>query len=101
MRYPERINKILPRVMKSMNLEKHLKELELVKSWHQVVGKKIAHHTQAININDGALFVVVDNPVWQAQLSLLKNKIIQRFNKMGANLKDIRFLIKKGGSPKE
>lgn len=101
MRYPERINKILPRVLKSMNFETRFKELELIRRWPEIVGEKIAQHARAININEANLFVTVDNPLWQAQLFLLKNTIINRFNKLGANLKDIKFIIDKGGSFKE
>ncbi len=101
MRFPERINKILPRVVESMHLDSRLEELQFMKSWRLIVGEKIAQHAQPININNGALFVAVDNPVWKAQLSLLKSKIIQKYNKIGANIKEIKFLIKKGGTPKE
>ncbi|MEO0122599.1 MAG: DUF721 domain-containing protein [candidate division WOR-3 bacterium] len=101
MRYPEKINKILPRVIKSMNLEEKFKEIEMVKHWENIVGEKIAQHARAININESNLYVVVDNPVWQAQLFLLKNKILKKFNELGANLKDIKFIIRKGGSFKE
>jgi predicted nucleic acid-binding Zn ribbon protein len=98
LRHPERINKILPRVLKSLNLDQRLKEVELVKKWPEIVGKNIAQHTRAININDANLFVSVDSPVWQAQLFLLKNKILKKFNELGANLNDIKFIIEKGGS---
>jgi len=101
LRYPEKINKILPRVIKSLNLDEKFKELEMVKYWKDIVGEKIAHHARAININEANLYVVVDNPVWQAQLFLLKNKILKKFNELGANLRDIKFIIEKGGSFKE
>ncbi|MGQ9465453.1 MAG: DUF721 domain-containing protein [bacterium] len=84
-----------------MNLDIRFKEIQMVKNWPSIVGKKIAQHARAININDATLFVAVDNPVWQAQLFLLKNKIIDKFNKSGANLKDIKFIIDKRGSSKE
>jgi predicted nucleic acid-binding Zn ribbon protein len=101
LRYPEKINKILPRVIKSLNLDEKFKELEMVKYWKDIVGEKISHHARAININEANLYVVVDNPVWQAQLFLLKNKILKKFNELGANLRDIKFIIEKGGSFKE
>lgn len=84
-----------------MNLEEKFKEIEMVKHWENIVGEKIAQHARAININESNLYVVVDNPVWQAQLFLLKNKILKKFNELGANLKDIKFIIRKGGSFKE
>ncbi|MEO0094567.1 MAG: DUF721 domain-containing protein [candidate division WOR-3 bacterium] len=101
MRYPERIDKILPRVLKELNLDTRLKEVEITKHWTDVVGKKISQHARAININNGNLYVIVDNPIWQAQLFLLKNKILKKFNKLDANLKDIKFIIAKGDSFKE
>ncbi len=101
MRYPEKINKILPRVIKSLNLDEKFKEMEMVKYWKDIVGENIARHAKAININEAHLYVVVDNPLWQAQLFLLKNKILKKFNELGANLRDIKFIIKKGGPFKE
>lgn len=101
MRYPEKINKILPKVIKSLNLNEKFKEIEMVKHWNEIVGEKIARHARAININEANLYVVVDNPVWQAQLFLLKNKILKKFNELGANLRDIKFIIGKGGTFKE
>ncbi len=101
MRYPEKINKILPKVIKSLNLDEKFKEIEMVKHWNEIVGEKIARHARAININEANLYVVVDNPVWQAQLFLLKNKILKKFNELGANLSDIKFIIGKGGTFKE
>ncbi len=101
MRYPEKINKILPRVLKSLNFETRLEGIQLINRWPEIVGKKIAEHARAININEANLFVIVDNPLWQAQLFLLKNKIVKKFNELGANIRDIKFIIDKGGSPKE
>lgn len=101
MRYPEKINKILPKVIKSLNLNEKFKEIEMVKHWNEIVGEKIARHARAININEANLYVIVDNPVWQAQLFLLKNKILKKFNELGANLRDIKFIIGKGGTFKE
>lgn len=98
MRYPERINKILPGVLKSLNLDDKLKDIEMVKQWRYIVGERIAHHARAININEAVLYVMVDNPLWQAQLFLLKNKILKKFNELGANLKDVKFILDKGGS---
>ncbi|MGB9720666.1 MAG: DUF721 domain-containing protein [bacterium] len=101
MHYPEKINKVLPRVLKSLDLDARFKEIELINRWPDIVGKKIADHTRAININEANLFVMVDNPLWQAQLFLLKNRILKKFNQLGANLKDIKFIIEKGSSFKE
>lgn len=99
--YPERINKILPRVLSSLKLDVRLKEIQMIKYWPEVVGEKIARHSRATNINEANLYVVVDNPLWQAQLFLLKNKILKKFNDLGANLKDIKFIIGKEDSIKE
>ncbi|MEO0184797.1 MAG: DUF721 domain-containing protein [candidate division WOR-3 bacterium] len=101
LRYPEKISKVLPRVLKSLDLETRFKQIELINRWPDIVGKKIAEHARAISINEGNLFVVVDNPLWHAQLSLLKKEIIKKFNQLGANLKDIKFIIDKGGRVKE
>ncbi|MEO0183590.1 MAG: DUF721 domain-containing protein [candidate division WOR-3 bacterium] len=95
MRYPEKMDKILPRVLRTLDLEERLKEIEILKQWPAIVGEKIARHARAININQANLYVAVDNPLWQAELFLLKNNIIKKFNELGAHLKDVKFILKK------
>ncbi|MCX7995703.1 MAG: DUF721 domain-containing protein [candidate division WOR-3 bacterium] len=95
MRYPERINKILPRVLKSLDIDERIKEIKILRHWPEIVGEKIASHARPINISEANLYVAVDNPLWQAELFLLKGRIIKKFNELGAKLKDIKFILKK------
>jgi len=93
LKYPKRINNILPRVLKSMNIETRIKNWQIVENWTEIVGKKIAQHAKAITVDTHNLFVEVDNPVWQSQLFLMKKTIIKKFKKYNVNIKDIKFRI--------
>jgi hypothetical protein len=39
------------------------------------------------------LFVMVDNPVWQSQLFLMKSEILRKVSKLDNRIKDIRFMV--------
>ena len=93
LKFPKRINDILPGVLKSMNIETRIKNWQIVENWTEIVGKKIAQHAKATTVDTHNLFVEVDNPVWQSQLFLMKKTIIKKFKKYGVNIKDIKFRI--------
>ena len=40
LKFPKRINNILPRVLKSMNIETRIKNWQIVENWTEIVGKK-------------------------------------------------------------
>ena len=93
MKFPEKINRIMPRVLKSLQLEEKIKNLGIVEKWPEIVGANIAKHTKATGIDAENLFVTVDNPVWQGQLFLMKEKILEKIKKYGVNIKDIKLAI--------
>lgn len=93
MKSPERIDKILQRIVKNMALEEKIKDYIIIEKWPQIVGERIARHTRATSIDTDNLYVSVDNPVWKAQLFLMKDRILKKINDLGFNLKDIKFKI--------
>jgi predicted nucleic acid-binding Zn ribbon protein len=93
LRYPQKINKIISKVLYDMKIETRLKNWQLIEKWEEIVGTRIAQHAQATNVDTENLFVEVDNPVWQSQLYLMKDKIIKKFKKYNVNIKDIKFKI--------
>ncbi len=93
MKSPERIGKILQRIVKDMGLEERMKDYAIIEKWPQIVGERIARHTRATSIDANNLYVIVDNPVWKAQLFLMKDRIIKKINNLGVKLKDIKFKI--------
>lgn len=93
MKFPERINRIIPRVLKGMDINVKLKNWRAVEKWEDIVGHNIAHHAQAVSVDSENLLVMVDNPVWQSQLFLMKSDILKKIQKYDVRIKDIKFRI--------
>ncbi len=98
MRKVEKINEVLKRAVKKLDLDKRFQEARVMESWKETVGRQIARHTQPIGIKKKKLFVRVDNSSWIYQLTLHhKTEILNKINQ-GAEkpiLKDIFFKLGK------
>ena len=93
MKFPERISRIVPRVLKDMNISTKVRNWAVVDKWEDIVGSKIARHAQAVSVDAENLYVMVDNPVWQGQLFMMKSEILKKVRKYDVRIKDIRFMI--------
>lgn len=101
LKFPERINKIIPRVLHNLDINKRMKNWQIVEKWDEIVGEKIAEHARATAVDSENLFVEVDNPVWQGQLFLMKEKIIKKIKTYNVSIKDIKFRIAESSSKGE
>ncbi len=93
LKFPKRIDRILPGVMKGLNVEHRIKSLTVLEKWPEIVGPRIAGHARAISTDSHCLFVDVDSPAWQHQLFIMKSDIIKRIRQYDASIKDIKFTI--------
>jgi predicted nucleic acid-binding Zn ribbon protein len=91
--HPERIDRVLVRALKSLKIDRRIKEETLLLNWTKVVGDRIASQTVPLRVRDSILFVRVENASWRNELVFLKGKIIKQLNQsVKANvLKDIVF----------
>jgi predicted nucleic acid-binding Zn ribbon protein len=93
LKFPERISRIVPRVLKDMDISGKVRNWQVVDKWEEIVGPNIARHAQAVSVDRENLFVMVDNPVWQSQLFLMKSEILRKVSKLDNRIKDIRFMV--------
>jgi len=93
LKFPEHINRIVPRVLKNMDINGKLRNWKAVDKWEDVVGSNIARHAQAVSVDSENLVVMVDNPVWQSQLFMMKSEILRKIRKLDVGIKDIKFMI--------
>ena len=91
LKFPERISRIVPRVLKGMDVDGKLKNWKVVEKWEKIVGSNIARHARAVSVDSENLFVIVDNPAWQSQLFLMKSDILMKIKAYNVNIKDIKF----------
>ena len=71
---------ILKDYLRAMNIDKKLKEINMVKSWDEIVGKIIANATQNIYIKDGKLVVYMSSAIIRNELLLLKTPLLEKIN---------------------
>jgi len=58
-------------------------------AWHQAAGNKIAAHTRATALVHGKLSVAVEDAMWQRQLHVLQDKLLQKLTEiLGAGVVD-------------
>jgi predicted nucleic acid-binding Zn ribbon protein len=98
---PEKAGKILDRLTNRMGIAARLETEKAVVLWGEAVGGNIARRARAVAVRGGILFVQVDNSVWLQELSLLKEGIIEKINKLVGKdvVRDIVFRV--GGPDKE
>ncbi|MCK4655504.1 MAG: DUF721 domain-containing protein [candidate division Zixibacteria bacterium] len=92
---PVSIKDVIGRTLKSLGLEKRVKEAGVVHIWSEAVGEPIDKVTQVIGVRDGVVRVLVENSLWSQELSLRKVEIIRELNdRLGKKLiTDIRFQV--------
>jgi len=76
----EKIGKVIQDYIEALDVNGKLKEVRLIRSWEEIVGKTIAKKTDNIYIKDGKLFVEMNSSVARNELSILKSSLINRLN---------------------
>ncbi len=93
MKFPQRIDKIIPQVLKDMDIDTRMKNWVAVKKWVDIVGERIAQHAKATAVDTDRLYVEVDNPVWLNHLFLMKKTILDKIKRFDVHIKDIVFRV--------
>ena len=77
---PESIGQVLEALIKDLGIERKIKGHQAVALWSEIVGAKIARVTEAHRIEDGVLYVRVQNSVWRNELTMRKPELIRMIN---------------------
>ena len=75
--------------------EKTIGEEDIVQGWGLAVGQAAARHSKPVSLKKNTLRVVVDNPGWLQQLTLIKRSALKKLQShFGKDkISDIRFRI--------
>ena len=66
--------------IREMNLEGKLREVNLINSWEEIVGKAISSLTSKVYIKDHILFVHLDSSVARNELMMLREELKDKLN---------------------
>jgi len=73
--------------LREMKLEDKLREVELIGSWEETVGRAIASRTSRVYIREGILYVHMKSSVVRNELLMMRETLKKRLNeKAGAEI---------------
>ncbi len=89
----EKIGSVLETIATRLGIKKPLKRAQVLDSWPEIVGPKIARETRADQIRNTILFVTCSSPVWAQELGMLKPQMLPKIRAaVGPGIvTDIRF----------
>lgn len=90
-----RIDKVLRKTLRKMDLDTKLEGYRIWSLWGDIVGDQIARRTQPARLRNRILFVRVSTSTWMQQLQTMKPMLLERIHKTikGAAIKEIRFTL--------
>ena len=74
------VGELIEKLMKAYRLDGKLKEMDVLESLEEMMGKAIATRTKNLYIRNKTLFLTIDSSVMRDELSQGKTIIIQRVN---------------------
>ncbi len=78
----ERVGEVLARLLETTGLGRRRDERQLLESWTEIVGERVARFSRPVDLSDGVLTLEADNAVWRQELTLLLPLIAKRFNEL-------------------
>ena len=87
------LSDLLQTVLRKEGFETPLLQRRLVASWDAVVGPTISRYTCDKFIKNQTLFVKINNPALRQDLSMMRQKLVQRLNSQVGSfiISDIKF----------
>lgn len=87
------LSDLLQMVLRKEGFETPLLQRRLVASWDAVVGPAISRYTSDKFIKNQTLFVKINNPALRQDLSMMRQKLVQRLNSQVGSfiISDIKF----------
>ena len=85
----QKIGDVIHEYLKALKIDDKLKEVQLIKSWDDVVGKTIARSTTNIYIKNRKLFISLNSSVIRNELFMLREGLLKALNdKVGEKIID-------------
>lgn len=76
----QKLSEVLKEYIEQNQLDKKLKEIDVVQNWENLLGKTIAHYTKNIYIRNRILYVEISSSVVKNELFMMREEICRRIN---------------------
>ncbi len=77
---PVPVQEAIERLLEKAGLRGGVEELRILGCWNEVVGEQVSRRAKPDGLKGGRLYVIVEDPIWLHQLSLLKPALIASLN---------------------
>ncbi|HSO87983.1 MAG TPA: DUF721 domain-containing protein [Draconibacterium sp.] len=74
------LSEVLRDYVKGTSIEKKLKEVDIVQSWEELLGKTIAHYTKNISLKNKILYLEINSSVVKNELFMMREEIRRKLN---------------------
>lgn len=74
------LSDVIREYVKGTSIEGKLKEVDVVQSWEELLGKTIAHYTRNISLKSKVLFVEISSSVVKNELFMMREEIRRKLN---------------------
>jgi len=95
MEKPAQLKSIVKKIISGLE-EREKEDADILKLWEMAAGKKASKYTKPVFLKSKRLIVTVSNSSWLYNLTLEKNKLLQKINsglKTKKKIKELQFRI--------
>lgn len=76
----QKLDEVIQEYLKALKIDDKIKEVRLIRSWDEMVGKTIARSTKNIYIKDRKLFVQLNSSVIRSELFMIRDGLKNALN---------------------
>lgn len=74
------LGEALREYVREIRIERKLKEVDIVQSWENLLGKSVARYTRNLYISKGILYVEISSSVVKNELLMMREEIRKKMN---------------------
>ena len=78
--HTQKISDVIRESLREMQIDRKLKEVNIVSQWESLMGRTVASRTSKIYIRNHILYIHVTSSVLKNELMMLRQDIISRLN---------------------
>ncbi len=89
-----KLKDLLSSLIENLGLSEEILAWPAVLRWKEIAGEKVAKYAKAVEVKKGILYLSCPNPTWRTQLTLIKEEILRKANRLIGKeiIKDIKFV---------
>ncbi|WP_372949032.1 DUF721 domain-containing protein [Mariniphaga sp.] len=88
------LGEVLREYVRAMNMDRKLKEVDVVQSWEVLLGKTIAGYTKNVYLSKQILYVEISSSVVKNELIMMREEIRTKLNELAGEEMVLKIVFK-------